>query len=397
MTDTTAPIPGLVTQPGQILPLEASNNLSLWARWRADGAAIALGTALITWHGARFGQWVVDDAAITFAYARSIDEGLGPVQQPGAEPGEGYSNPAWLGLLVAGRRLGLFDHRTIFDVPDLVLYPKMLGVLCTVGILVAVASAARSLVSRSWLVTGLAGFLLAGNVSFVAWMFSGLEGPLYALLATILAALLIRAATGVPHAPDVAVASGLLALAAALTRPDGAVLAGAYPLLLLLSLRRGELWPRVGAAAMSLAVFTVPYAAFLAWRYAFFGRLAPNTAVAKAQEPPDAELFTRTTGGLLTFMGWGAVLLTAALVGAVLARRTMPRTAMAAVLLPLTLTLCAFGILEPDWMGTHRFAAPVWPLGGLALTLSAVNLAERSTPTAGTTDGGGGWVRAQRR
>lgn len=387
MTQTTAPFPGQVTLPGPARPPEACKAPSIWARWRADGAAIALGTALITWHGTRFGQWMVDDAAIAFAYARSIDEGFGPVQQPGADPVEGYSNPAWLGLLIIGRRLGLFDHRAILGVPDLVLYPKVLGVLCALGILLAIAFAARSLVSRSWIVTGLAGVLLAGNASFVGWMVSGLENPLYALTATILASLLIQSAVaGDLLSRGPAAASGLLALAAALTRPDGAVLAGAYPLLLLLSLRgRAGLRPRVRAAALAVAVFAVPYTAFLAWRYAAFGHLMPYTSVAKAQEPPDAEAFTRTTGVLLTYTGWHTLFLAVALTGAALARRAMPATAMTAVLLPLTLTLCAFGVLEQDWMEMYRSATPLWPLGALAVTLSVVSLAEQGTPRARAT------------
>lgn len=387
MTQTTAPFPGPVTLPGPAQAPEACKDPSIWARWRADGAVIALGTALITWHGTRFGQWLVDDAAVTFAYARSIDEGFGPVQQPGAEPGEGYSNPAWLGLLIIGRRLDLFDHRDILGVPDLVLYPKVLGVLCALGILVAIACAARSLVSRSWVVTGLAGVLLAGNASFVGWMVSGRENPLYALLATVLASLLIQSAV-VGNLPTrgPAAASGLLALAAALTRPDGAVLAGAYPLLLLLPLPGSAgLWPRVRAAVLAITVFAVPYTGFLAWRYAVFGRLMPSTALAKAQGPPDAEVFTRTTGELLTYTGWGTVFLAVALTGTALARRTFPATATAAVLLPLTLTFFAFGVLEQGWMGTYRSATPVWPLGALAVTLSVVSLAEQVTPRARAT------------
>ncbi|MEU7582711.1 hypothetical protein AB0B50_34605 [Streptomyces sp. NPDC041068] len=384
MSGTTASATGIPEQaarPKEDGSTEGVDPPSFVARWWADGVAVALGGALIALHASLLGRWVVDDAAITFAYARSIDEGLGPVQQAGAEPVEGYSNPAWLALLVVGRRLGLFDHRAVLGVPDLILYPKALGMLCALGILVAIACAARRLVSRSWLVTGAAGVLLGANVSFVAWMFSGLENPLYACVATVLAAVLVRAVTtGNLLGRGPAVASGLLALVAALTRPDGAVLAGVYPLLLLLTLRRAQLRARAGAAALCVASFAVPYALFLAWRYAVFGRLVPNTAVAKAQELPDAELFSRTTGELLTFAGWPAVLVAAALTGIALTRRGMPRTALAAVVLPLALTLCAFGILEPDWMGMYRFATPVWPLGVLALTLAAVGLAERGGP-----------------
>ncbi|WP_306333511.1 hypothetical protein [Streptomyces sp. KL118A] len=386
MSGTTTPVPEIPGQSaradstgtGTDAPKSAGPSASPW--W-ADAAAVVGGGALIALHGSRLGQWVVDDAAITFAYARSIDEGLGPVQQAGAAPVEGYSNPAWLALLVAGRRLGLFDHRAVFGVPDLILYPKALGLLCALGILVAVACAARRLVARSWLVTAAAGVLLGANVSFVAWTFSGLENPLYACVATVLAAVLVRAvAAGNLLGGGTAAASGLLALVAALTRPDGAVLAGVYPLLLLLTARGGPVGPRVRAAALGTAAFAVPYALFLGWRLAVFGRLVPNTAVAKAQEVPDAELFTRTTGELLTFAGWPAVLVATALVAVALTRHGMPRTALAAVVLPLALTLCAYGVLEPDWMGMHRFATPVWPLGALALALAAVGLAERGGP-----------------
>jgi hypothetical protein len=346
-------------------------------RW-ADGLAVMAGTALIGWQGARLGAWVVDDAAITFAYARSVGEGLGLVQQAGSPEVEGYSNPTWLALLVIGRALGLFDHRSVLGVPDLVLYPKMLGLVCAFGILTAVSCTARRIVRRSWAVTGLAGVLLASNLSFVAWMFSGLENPLYALLSTVLAAVLTCAAardTLIGRLP--AVGSGLLALAAALTRPDGAVLAAVYPLLL--SVPRQDAGPgrRLRAAGLSVAAFVLPYGLFLAWRYSVFGRLVPNTAVAKAQTVPSAEEFATTTGELLTYAGWPAVLAATALFAVALTRRGIVRRSLPAMLVPLGLTLCAFGVLKRDWMGLYRFATPVWALGIMAVSVTLVAVAER--------------------
>ena len=349
-----------------------------------DGAAVLFGTALIALRGSQLGRWVVDDAAITFAYARSIDEGLGPVQQEGSPPVEGYSNPAWLGLLVLGRRLGLFDHRTYFGVPDQVLYPKALGVLCTLGILMAIAYAARRLVANSWAVVLFCGLFMAGNISFVAWMFSGLENPLYALLATVMAVVLARALLDDRLTSRVpAVATGLLALMTALTRPDGAVLAAAYPLLLLLRVRRTTIGASARAAALGIATFALPYAAFLGWRYAVFSRLVPNTALAKAQETPTLESFSGT-GSLLSFAGWTAVLAGALVTGVALGRSGPVRTALPGVLVPLTLTLAAFGILTPDWMKLFRFATPVWALASLAVGVALTELVEHASPRART-------------
>ncbi|MFD9970784.1 hypothetical protein ACFWYA_22030 [Streptomyces sp. NPDC059011] len=359
-----------------------ARSTGLTGRSLRDTAAVLLGTVLIALRGSRLGRWVVDDAAITFAYARSIDEGLGPVQQAGSPPVEGYSNPAWLALLVLGRWLGLFDHRTYFGVPDQVLYPKVLGVLCTLGILIAVSRVAGRLVTNSWAVVLFCGVFLAGNMSFVAWMFSGLENPLYALLAVLMAAVLACALLDDRlTAAGPAVLTGLLALMAALTRPDGAVLAAAYPGVLLLRVRRATLGASARAAACAVAAFAVPYAAFLGWRYAVFDRLVPNTALAKAQDAPTWESFSGT-GSLLSFAGWTAVLAGALVTGAALERPGPVRRALPGVLVPLALTLAAFGVLNPDWMRMFRFATPVWALASLAVGIALTDQAERGAQRA---------------
>ncbi|MGW7065715.1 hypothetical protein ACWGII_21560 [Streptomyces sp. NPDC054855] len=351
-------------------------------RW-ADPAAVAVATLLVAWRASALGQWIVDDAAITFAYARSIDEGLGPVQQPGADPVEGYSNPSWLALLVVGRRLGLFDHGALLGVSDLVLYPKALALLCTAGVLACVAVAARAVLpGRSWAVTSLTGAVLAANLSYVAWSFSGLENPLYALTAAATGALLVRAAVrGTLLRPAVAATAGAVALLAALTRPDGAVLAAAYPVTVLLFLRKDHLARAVRAVALSCGTFAVPYAAFLLWRRATFGLWVPNTAVAKAQRPPRLGQLA-ATGELLTYGGWALALIGAACAGIALARPGPSRRALVALLVPLALTLLAYGVLGRDWMALYRFATPVWVLAATALALAAATVWRAERPRA---------------
>uniref|UniRef100_A0AAU1UDM9 Glycosyltransferase RgtA/B/C/D-like domain-containing protein n=1 Tax=Streptomyces sp. NBC_00119 TaxID=2975659 RepID=A0AAU1UDM9_9ACTN len=344
-------------------------------RW-ADPAAVLAATALIAVRAAGLGRWIVDDAAVTFAYARSIDEGLGPVQLPGASPVEGYSNPAWLALMAVGRRLGLFDHGAFLGVSDLVLYPKALALLCTAGTLACVAWAARAVVpGRAWAVTLLAGAALATNLSYVAWSFSGLENPLYGLTAAGTGAVLVRAvARGGLTAPRTAVTAGAIALLAALARPDGAVLMAAYPLVLALSVRR-DLARSVRALALHAGVVAVPYGAFLLWRHAVFGLWVPNTAVAKAQQTPELAQLAQT-GALLTYAGWAFALIGALCAGAVLARPGTARRALVALLVPLLLSLLAYGVLGRDWMALYRFATPVWVLAAAVAALSAVVLWE---------------------
>ncbi|MFG2519007.1 hypothetical protein [Streptomyces sp. NPDC048527] len=361
-------------------------------RW-ADLAAVLAATALIAVRAAGLGRWIVDDAAVTFAYARSVDEGLGLVQLPGAAPVEGYSNPSWLALMALGRRLGLFDHGALLGVSDLVLYPKALALLCTAGTLGCIAWAARAVVpGRAWAVTLLAGTVLATNLSYVAWSFSGLENPLYGLTAAAMAAVLVRGVTGNGPAgprttatagegvtrdgltaPRTALAAAALALLAALTRPDGAVLAAAYPLVLVLFLRRRDLARSVRALALHAAAVAVPYGAFLLWRHAVFGLWVPNTAVAKAQQTPRLAQLAQSSD-LLTYAGWAFALIGALCAGAVLARPGKGRRALVALLVPLLLALLAYGVLGRDWMALYRFATPVWVLAAAVAALSAVVL-----------------------
>lgn len=390
--EPTAPAPAptapALSQEAPAPPAEAPSSarpatvLDACHRW-ADPAAVTLATLLVAWRASALGQWIVDDAAITFAYARSIDEGLGPVQQPGADPVEGYSNPSWLALLVIGRGLGLFDHGALLGVSDLVLFPKALALLCTAGVLACVAVAARAVLpGRAWAVTLPTGAVLAANLSYVAWSFSGLENPLYALTAAATGALLVRGAVrGTLLRPALAATAGAIALLAALTRPDGAVLAAAYPVTVLLFLRGDRLARTVRAVALSCGTFTLPYAAFLLWRRATFGLWVPNTAVAKAQQPPRLGQLA-STGELLTYGGWALALIGAACAGVVLARPGPPRRALTALLVPLALTLLAYGVLGRDWMALYRFATPVWVLAATALALAVATLWRAERPRA---------------
>lgn len=344
-------------------------------RW-PGALAILGGVALIGAHASVYGQWMVDDASITFAYARSVAEGYGPVLQPGAVPVEGYSNTTWMLLLAFGRLIGLFDHGAIFGIPDYVLFPKALALLCCGGILFAFHSATKILFPRyPWLVTLAGGALLAANPSFVIWCFSGLENPLYALLIVTSAVLMLRAV--VNHrllTTKVAVLTALLAFAAALTRPDGMIYATAYPLLAVVFLHRYAWRPTLLAAGKSVLAFGVPYGLFLLWRHHEFGLWVTNTTVAKNQSTPHLLSLSRGSD-LIGYLGWMAVLVAVGCVGIVLSQRSRVRAGIVAVAVPLVLAIVAYCVLASDWMGEYRFATPVWALGTLVTVIAVAHVA----------------------
>jgi hypothetical protein len=343
--------------------------------WKAGLAAVAAvlgGTALIAVHASLYGHWLIDDAAITFAYSRNVADGFGPVLQPGAAPVEGYSNPTWMILLALGKLVGLFDHGTLFGVSDQILFPKALALACCAGILVLFYFGAKTLTRRPALVTFVAGAALAAIPSFVIWCFSGLENSFYALTVAALAVLILRAVqSGRLLDHQVAVGAGLVAMLAALTRPDGIIYAGAYPIVVALFLKRELLGRSIRAVVVSVAGFAVPYGAYLVFRWFEFGRLVPNTAVAKGQEPPTIDDLARP-GDIVSYVGWLVVAVAVACLVMLLVRPSRLRTGLVALMAPFGLTVVAYIVLEYDWMGQLRFATPVWTLGAFGAAIVVV-------------------------
>ena len=335
--------------------------------------AAALPTIVAGVHALLYGRWIVDDAGITLAYARSIATGSGPVLQPGGTPVEGWSDPAWLALLVVGHRLGLVDHGTWFGVPDVVAFPKVVALLCCLGIFACFHRVARLVSSSPLTVTVLAGTVTAAVPSFVVWMFSGLENPLLALVVVVLATVLtVAVAEGELLAPRVTVSAGALAALAALTRPDGIVYLAVAPVVILIFGRhRGR--PAASAIALSTVVAIVPLGLYELWRVLAFGDLLPNTARAKEQGWPALATLMRP-GELVGGVGWLAAAVLVGAVALVLSRSSPARPVVGALLVPFAASVLAYALLAPDWMLLFRFATPVWPLGALVLGVATSHL-----------------------
>jgi hypothetical protein len=372
LAETTEARPLAEPAPDRPAPAGTETTRLGWKAGLAAVAAVLGGTALIAVHASLYGHWLIDDAAITFAYSRNVADGFGPVLQPGAAPVEGYSNPTWMILLALGKLVGLFDHGTLFGVSDQILFPKALALACCVGILVLFYFGAKTLTRRPALVTFVAGAALAAIPSFVIWCFSGLENSFYALTVAALAVLILRAVqSGRLLDHQVAVGAGLVAVLAALTRPDGIIYAGAYPIVVALFLKRELLGRSIRAVVVSVAGFAVPYGAYLVFRWFEFGRLVPNTAVAKGQEPPTIDDLARP-GDIVSYVGWLVVAVAVACLVMLLVRPSRLRTGLVALMAPFGLTVVAYIVLEYDWMGQLRFATPVWTLGAFGAAIVVV-------------------------
>ena len=124
----------------------------------------------------------IEDAAISFAYARNLVDGSGLATYAGGPRVEGYSNPSWTFLVAGLYALGL----------PLFTTAKVLGWLFGMATLpLAWALTRRALPDRDDtpfhpdFMALIAPFGLAMSVQFTVWNSSGLENSLFCFLLTL--------------------------------------------------------------------------------------------------------------------------------------------------------------------------------------------------------------------
>jgi hypothetical protein len=334
---------------------------------------IVIPSVIYAIHAAIFGTWVVDDAGITFAYARSFAQGYGLVSQPGMAPVEGYSNFAWLMLLSP-----LF----LLNGLDPAIVSKVISFLLIVGTFTVIFQMLKPLSGRHWV--AFAAFILTAlNTSFVVWTISGLENPLYLFLVSVMLWWSMRILEG-----EIGVRRGLwmgiLAALIAMTRPDGLAYVLTLPAILIPA--PATTWKRKGITLLTYgAAFVGLYGLFIGFRLAYFGVPMPNTYYMKGgpelQDVIDLltvqpQIITNAQKLLESFVGRFNDMLPLVLVAGTLylliARQWSGRAW--AILVFLLCSLSVYLLLPPDWMGEYRFATVFFFLSYLysALIIEAI-------------------------
>lgn len=218
-------------------------------------------------HQARWWDWCIEDAAISYAYARNFANGDGLVPFVGGERVEGYSNPTWVLLLAPFHAFG-FDLFSVSRILE--------AMLCAFTIPVAWFIGREVDDRRDSPVPMLAAGLLAMSPQFAHWGQSGLENGLYGLLLGLgLLRLLVEAREGGPPW------SALWFLLLGWTRPEA-------PLFVALAwgLRAAFTWDRDGwrGTAAWTGLVLGPSLALEALRLWYFAWPFPQTFYAKLEE-----------------------------------------------------------------------------------------------------------------
>ena len=217
---------------------------------------------------------MVDDAFISFRYARNLVEGNGLVFNIG-EQVEGYTNFLWT-MIIAGLLWVL-----PLDAPDIAL---VLCLLCMVANLGVVYRFGRTLNSGWGLrpYVPVAVLMLAASWAFTSFGTTGMETMLLSLLVNLGALFLLLRddARG-------AALSGAMFVAAAMAHPDHALFLFAGGLVLLIEelrkWRQTGTWERAAVLRLTAYCASLPVVAvWLIWKLSYYGAILPNTFHAKS-------------------------------------------------------------------------------------------------------------------
>ena len=308
-----------------------SSGASLASHWAALAVPVlifATASLAFVWR-----HTPIDDAFISYRYAKNLATGHGAVFNPG-ERVEGYSSVSWVLLLALGDELGA-------EPP---LLSKGIGLLLGAGTLLLFAAA-----PVDWRTRLSAGALLSVHAPFLYHSINGLETSLMTFLVTALVLLSFGSRASRIGAPAVA---ALLVL----TRPEGlpCVLAWQACATLVHGLQLGR---RLLPASLTASAVFLTHTLI---RWLYYGDWIANSARAKV-----LPLSIALPAGLWDWFeylrdggGWGVFFVLGAC-GAILGRAHRPSVSVAAFVLVFALVLAVSG---GDSFPLWRFYVPLAPL-----------------------------------
>ncbi len=337
----------------------------------ASWIALIASCGWLYWGLILFYHGTYDDVYISQRYADNLAAGEGYAFNRG-EAVEGASNPLWVFLIAACRCFGMNG----------VFAAKVAGAACALLLPVVAVALAVGMAPDSPPV--IAGWLVGLSAPLAMWGVNGLETPAYALAVTL--GLMCGAAdlTRLHGWPRAAPAFA----AAAWLRPEGPLLA--VPYLLAMAWRARHHRGARRATVQAWGIVAGGVGLLVAWRFALFGVLLPNTYYAKLANPeiwPGGDGRQYVIRGLA---GAGGVPLLCGMAAAFVMRGVV----LSSVRLTAATVLCQICFIwwtGGDWMDGYRFWVPVLPA---CLTLAAVGagaLWRTAAPSWGT---GGRWLVA---
>ena len=318
--------------------------------------AVALGCVLVAaLQLLRFAdpRWAVDDAWVSFRYAKNLVAGHGLVYEVGATPVEGMTNLLWTLLSAV--------WIAISPAADPLGGARLVGGIChlaTVAIVVVLAARVATRAGGDGAIAGaVAGGIVActGNLAYFAM--SGLETPLWLLLAVVAAERGEAVSTAEFRGKGTVLGLGSILGLLAMTRPEGVLVGG----LVVLAFAR-----TVRTAALMAMPFALIVGAMQVFRLTYYGELLPNTFHAKPG----------VFGEGVDYV-FAAIVYATGIVGLVAAGPAVRKVPWARAVAAICVVMVAGTAWSGgDWMpGVRRLAIPV--AGGALLTGIGVACSDR--------------------
>lgn len=310
--------------------------------------------------------WQVDDAAISFSYAKNLAFSGQLTAQLNQEPVEGFSNPLWVFLLAAIFRLG-FDHQ-------IVPYFSA-ALLCAAALRIIFFRPAYPETKIAFCVTG---FLFLIQPSILIWSLSGLENALLLYAGTELLLSCLVLASGQSTTSN-SIIAGVASSAIALSRPDGILYLALFPLVAAcgIQIKTTNRFQLAWAIGLPMAAWLL----YECFRVSYFHDWLPNTYYAKGGVTGSRILETIAIGPVVfmrlsdlasSLFGWvGAFWASVASVKLVnLSWDRGYKTQLVPPLLMMLLATIVFVLLPGDWMGEQRFATLFYPAAYLLISIA---------------------------
>lgn len=318
----------------------------------------------VAWLAHLQGPYCVDDAYISFRYARNLANGAGLVFNPG-EYVEGYTNFGWVLGVAVIEACGL----------DPVVVTRVLNACMGTAILIVSLVFLRRRATHPRTAVPITAALLVADGSLARWSQDGMETIAFSLAVLIGALLSFR--RGRPW-------FALLLGGAALIRPEAVL---CFALLLALRLWRVDPRNRGRELASAIALFALWLLPWLAWKWFYYGSVLPNTFHAKVGYT-EAQVLRGIRYVARYWIGQRVFLLSAILAAAILVARRSGSVRLARWWTPLAIVVAAYTAyvtgVGGDWMGSGRFLVPMTaPAALLAGELLAVALRGASLRAAG--------------
>lgn len=321
---------------------------------------------LAAWYIGLFREFRVDDAYITFQYARNLAIGNGLVWNKDLAPSEGYTNSLWV----------VANALPIVGGIDPLVFAKIVGLVFTLAAVILLPSLSKAITGNRN-AGPIAASLAFATPAVWLWGLSGLETGLLLFLVVLSVVLVVREDVEVSNVPvGHGHWSSVSFLALALTRADGVVYFLAIALLRLLVAWRDDIFrERIANLLVWATMFAVPYLLYLIWKGLYYGDLLPNSAYLKGMNPLSVSLLDYA----VPFLVMMSPLFVFSIFGAL--KKTPATWYCAGILAANLLTYSG----STDWMPGFRLLLPSFMMLAV-LAEGGIWQAMRMAPTANPLD-----------